>query len=150
MEVYTVVRKLNQMLRFAYDFPLSSKATLRNLGFPELRLMAQLVVATKLVLPFDNITRFPSSPSEPAAQSLDWKRWSEVRDEFSRRKSEGKIAKGRHILLEEDDVFDLTPEQLDDYMDWYETRWIDTSKCEIRPINSDTRPLTDHEQPRIQ
>lgn len=145
MEVYTVVRKLNQMLKFTYDFSLSSKATLRNLGFPELQLMAQLVVATKLIFPFENTTKFPSSPSEPAAQSLDWKRWSQIRADFAKKMTEGKIAKGRHILLEEDDVFDLTPEQLDDYMDWYETRWLDTSKCNIRPIDSGTGTLTNYE-----
>lgn len=95
--------------------------------------MALIVISTKLLFPFDNLKRYPESAREPTTQAIDWQLWSQVQRHFDQREmSSGKIGKGNEIRANEKDVFSMTPSQLDEYLDWYESSWLDFSKgaCE--------------------
>jgi RNA polymerase I-specific transcription initiation factor RRN7 len=93
------------------------------------------VIATKLLFPFDDVQRHPISAQEPTVQTINWGAWAEVQKLFDRRNtSSGKIGKGKEILVKEDDVLTMTPDQLDEYMDWYESSWLDSSNGANHPL----------------
>lgn len=76
------------------------------------------------------------SVREPSAQVLDWELWSQVQRHFDSRETVGgRIGKGNEILITEKDVFNMSPAQLDEYMDWYENSWLDHSKSKERRRN---------------
>lgn len=92
-------------------------------------MIALLVVSTKLLFPFDDVKRYPTSAKEPAAQLIDWKLWGQSQRQFDNRETAGgRIGRGNEILVNEKDVFSMAPNQLDEYMDWYESKWLDISK----------------------
>lgn len=92
-------------------------------------MMALVVISTKLLFPFDDIKRYPESAREPATQAVDWQVWTRVQRHFDQREtSSGRIGRGNEILINEKDVFKMTPGQLDEYMDWYENSWLDSNK----------------------
>jgi RNA polymerase I-specific transcription initiation factor RRN7 len=129
---------------FRFEFPTTVPGRSRPLHLPEVQLITLIVISTKLFFPFDDIKRYPVSTREPSAQVLDWKLWGQVQRHFDRRETAGgRIGKGNEILVTEKDVFDMTPAQLDEYMDWYETSWLDHSRgkvtLQLRPTRFDER-----------
>lgn len=129
VEVYPAVKRLQSLVGFTFEFPTSVSGRSRPLHLPEVQLITLIVISTKLFFPFDDMKRYPLSTREPSAQVLDWKLWAQVQRHFDRRETVGgRIGKGNEILVTEKDVFNMTPAQLDEYMDWYETSWLDHSR----------------------
>jgi RNA polymerase I-specific transcription initiation factor RRN7 len=135
VEVYVAVRRLQRMVGFTYSFPVSRRRSLRHLALPEAQLLALIVVVTKLLFPFDEVKRYPTSAADPAAHVLDWKMWASTQRHFdSKPAAGGRLPKGNEILVEENDVFKMTTHQLDDYLDWYENSWLDSRGMRGRSI----------------
>ncbi|KAF7130954.1 hypothetical protein CNMCM5793_003889 [Aspergillus hiratsukae] len=134
VEVYPAVKRLQSLVGFTFEFPTSVSGRSRPLHLPEVQLITLIVISTKLFFPFDDIKRYPLSTREPSAQVLDWKLWAQVQRHFDRRETAGgRIGKGNEILVTEKDVFNMTQAQLDEYMDWYETSWLDHSRV-LNPL----------------
>ncbi|KAL5339356.1 hypothetical protein BJX70DRAFT_364109 [Aspergillus crustosus] len=130
VDIYPATKELQSLLGFTFEYSTKHTRRQKALDKPELQLITLVVIATKLLFPFDDIQRHPSSTQEPTVQAIDWGSWKEVQKDFDRRDtSAGRIGKGKEILVKEDDVLDMTPDQLDEYMDWYETSWLDTSNA---------------------
>ncbi|KAE8374047.1 hypothetical protein BDV26DRAFT_270799 [Aspergillus bertholletiae] len=130
IDIYAAVKRLQELLGYSFEFPkrLSDKNKPRDL--PEIQLITLIVISTKLLFPFDDLKRYPKSAKEPTTQVIDWKLWAQAQRNFDNRETaRGKIGKGNEILVNEHDVFNLTPSQLDDYMNWYENNWLDHSKA---------------------
>jgi RNA polymerase I-specific transcription initiation factor RRN7 len=103
---------------------------------PEIQLVTLVVIATKLLFPLDGIQHHPISTQEPAAQAINWKAWAESQQRFDKRDAEaGRIGKGKEVFVIDQDVWAMNTKQLDEYMDWYESSWLDTSK-EPGPLDS--------------
>lgn len=93
--------------------------------------MVILVISTKLLFPFDGLTRHPATSKEPSTQSMNWRVWMHAQREFAdHHHRDGRIGTEEAIQLTDKDVVDMKHSQLDDYMDWYEKNWLDTSKEE--------------------
>ncbi|KOS21447.1 RNA polymerase I-specific transcription initiation factor rrn7 [Escovopsis weberi] len=74
IEPVFIARKLSDLLGFQYSFPVERRANQR-LDHPETRLMALLVVATKLCFPF-NSSDSPLRLDDAVCLPLfDWKKW---------------------------------------------------------------------------
>lgn len=126
VEIYPAVNRLQKLTGFTFQYPAIVKDKATHLLMPEVQLMSLVVVATKLLFPFDDVDRYPESAKEPTAQRVDWKVWTEAQKQFEARATEGgRIGKGNEILVNEKDVFNMTASQLDEYMDWYEKSWLD-------------------------
>lgn len=96
--------------------------------------MALIVVATKLLFPFDDLERHPATAKEPATQSINWSLWARAQTHFDRRENaSGSISKEKAIQLTDKDVLNMAPSQLDEYMDWYESNWIDSFRL-LNPV----------------
>ncbi|KAB8232215.1 TFIIB-type zinc finger domain-containing protein [Aspergillus alliaceus] len=129
IDVYSAVKRLQDLLGFSLEFPNSFAGRTRLLDLPEIQVITLIVISTKLLFPFDEIKRYPASAKEPTTQVIDWKLWAQEQRHYdSRETAGGRIGKGNEVLVNERDVFDMTPSQLDEYMDWYENSWLDNSR----------------------
>jgi RNA polymerase I-specific transcription initiation factor RRN7 len=92
-----------------------------------------IVIATKLLFPFDDLKRYPTTNKEPAAQTMDWPLWARAQKHYDHDpRFVNKIGKGTALQVTDKDVMDMTSTQLDNYMDWYESSWLDTSRAPDR------------------
>lgn len=143
VDVYQAVQQLDKIVGFTFSFPTAIAGKRRPLHLPEVQMMALVVISTKLLFPLDDVKRYPASAREPATQAVDWQAWGRVQRHFDQREtSSGRIGKGTEVLINEKDVFSMTPSQLDEYMDWYENSWLDSSKGEF-PIRGNSNELAD-------
>ncbi|KKK17398.1 hypothetical protein AOCH_003598 [Aspergillus ochraceoroseus] len=129
LDVYPAVTRLQNLLGFTFKYSTKVVGRRKPLDKPELQLITLIVISTKLLFPFDDVERHPTCAQEPAVHTIDWAAWGEVQRRFENREAlAGKISKDKEILVNENDVLAMTPDQLDQYMDWYENNWLDLSK----------------------
>ncbi|KAI7342538.1 hypothetical protein KC367_g3970 [Hortaea werneckii] len=123
IEIYAATQRLAHTLELDFSFTPRSK-TKRNetvLQYPEVRLMAVVVVATKLLFPFDEIKRYPGSASDLSALSLKWSAWVNLHS----KKQEGSkpsetLSYAQSMSFSQMDAAQAAGERLDEYMDWFE------------------------------
>ncbi|KAI4250273.1 MAG: hypothetical protein LQ352_005392 [Teloschistes flavicans] len=96
--------------------------------------MALLVITVKLYHPFDSIDRHPRSLTEPGTLGIDWDRWCEIQENYDARDTAGdKLGRGNEIKVAEADVFKLSGDQIDEYLDWFEKTWVDEERARKQP-----------------
>ncbi len=137
LEVYTMARRLNTISKYDFAYPdltKPSETTKRHsTTFPECQLMSLVVVATKLLFPFDSDTvkRYPKDPNDPSTLRMNWSTWLEVRGDFDKAveaaRDPNTLKPGSEMHITDNDILDMTDQQLDKYMDWYQTSWIKDS-----------------------
>lgn len=87
--------------------------------------MALLVVAVKLYHPFDDLKRHAETLEEPGALTVDWDVWCEEHAKQKRREtSGGRLGRGNAVKFKEQDVFAMSEQEIDEYLDWYERTWV--------------------------
>lgn len=122
LEVYAASNRLARLLDVTFEFVLSKKAGSNViLQYPEARLMATVVVATKLLFPFDDVDRCARSETDFSAVCIDWREWA--RQDAVRSKSEH----GDQVLsfeesfnFDEADCNSAADDRLDAYLDWFQ------------------------------
>lgn len=146
LEVYGVAEKLNDIVAFDFMFANGRERRRRAISYPEVQLVSLVVVATKLLFPFDSegVPHNPCDSSDPAMMSIDWSVW--VDDRESRTEAEGNkdlLRDGMEIKVKDKDVFNMSPQQLDQYMDWYQRTWAgsDTADNDVSKELLDMFPL---------
>lgn len=135
VEIYHAVKRLSDLMSPSFIWSgLSASGQKLICSWPEARLMSLVIMATKLLYGLDGVSRAPKSNSEPAAVGLRWEAW----DIFlrlgnaERRGLLGDIGQkaGKRELevdVKETDIFNMSGEDLDKYMDWFEKTWADKS-----------------------
>jgi RNA polymerase I-specific transcription initiation factor RRN7 len=125
LEIFTAVQELAQLTQSHFHYS-STKDTRRRQGsaFPEIKLMSLLVISVKLLYPFDGAQRLPRSIQEPTTQKLDWMSWKRHQQEFGERPPPASLARGSEIDVRDTDVFKMSRQELDSYMDWYQKTWV--------------------------
>lgn len=134
IEVYTVARRLNMITNYEFCYPdltTSADSTRRQpTTYPEAQLISLVVTATKLLFPFDShtIKRYPKDPNDPTTLRMNWSAWVEAKANFdntaSAADSSNSLRPGSEIHVTDNDIFEMTNHQLDQYMDWYQRTWI--------------------------
>lgn len=90
-----------------------------------------LIIAVKLYHPFDGLTRHVGSLADSAALTVDWTTWVDAQSSHNvHTTGEAHLKRGSEINVTERDVMDMTGEQLDEYMDWYESTFVDEIRVE--------------------
>ncbi|KAF2212976.1 hypothetical protein CERZMDRAFT_40275 [Cercospora zeae-maydis SCOH1-5] len=134
LEVYVTAQRLARLLQLDFRYSVDAKAWSGvSLRYPEVRLMALVVIATKLLFPFDDTKRYPTSASDASALRMDWDAWQQVQDRENGANDDngdGKSTVSRdessHLTyqdaftLTEAQSLDLADDRLDAYLDWYE------------------------------
>ncbi|KAG0637729.1 hypothetical protein HOY80DRAFT_971467 [Tuber brumale] len=153
LEIYHGFKRLANLISLQFTWN-GLRHRRRVTNWPEARLMALLIISTKLLYGLDGVKRTPKSAAEPAAAGLKWRAWdgylrtsnAEHRGLLSGNvtpgseggeRGRGGGGKDLEVDVEEKDVFDMTGEELDRYMDWFEKNWADDSNTPL------TKQITD-------
>lgn len=132
LEVYPAVTRLAQLIDCDFSFPSTTERYTHVSTHPELQLIALLVIATKLLYPFDSIKRCPLTSTEPAALIVDWEVWAQTRERLNMTITAQKDVKfKRPIEMAEQDVFLMDNRQIDRYLDWFGETWLDDDVNEL-------------------
>lgn len=124
VDIYTVVRHMSSILEIDFCFPRHGSRQQRS-DLPEIRLVALLIIAVKMYYPFDSLDRHPRSQLDMAVLNIDWDKWCELQKHHDTRLTlNGEIGRGNEMLVNEQDIMNMSGEQLDGYLDWYEKTWI--------------------------
>ena len=125
IQVFTIVNSLSALLSNPFSFaPPKFRQPLTTL--PELRLLSLLIIALKLNFPFDGYTRYARSITSAGYLKINWTHWLEVHSHLTTvSQSQAPFLPGGEAQVKESDVFSLSNEKLDSYMDWYERTFID-------------------------
>ena len=132
LEVYNLTIRLSKLLGYDCILHQDGKRRLGTRHLPEAQLAGCLVVCVKLLFPFDGEQRYPRSPAEPTAAVIDWKHWHEqLRSAKTKQESEDRRYTVEELTkLEEKDVFDMSPDLLDQYLDFYADAFLDDAEIQ--------------------
>ena len=123
LEVYAAVTRLAKILDTCFSYEVEGQgrlSRLRVLRIPEAKLMGLIVIATKLLFPFDGIKRHPKTPTDLSAMTMDWSAWCTARKEHDGSMSDvGNLKYEDALRTSENDVLEMSNDKLDEYMDWY-------------------------------
>lgn len=125
LEIYVAAQRLGRLMSIDFGYSLDAKAwTNMSLRFPEIRLMALVVITTKLLFPFDDQKRYPKSARDPAALAMDWKLWTQLHshgnDTEDERGEKKPLTFENAFEMKEAESLELAGDRLDQYLDWYE------------------------------
>lgn len=135
VEIYSLVKKLQLFLNFSFKFSSKTRRALRAQGYPEAKLLALIVIATKLAFPFSKKKGNPISATEPAAQIVDWDLWVQTQKHAEQKTTlQGRLPKGQAVTVNEGNVFHMSSQEMDDYMNWYQDTWLDQNKSQLHCI----------------
>ncbi|KAI4133614.1 MAG: hypothetical protein LQ338_000126 [Usnochroma carphineum] len=113
---------------------LKPKTRQRLFNFPEVALVALVVIAVKIYYPFDTTSRHPKSITDRGTLSIDWYHWCQIQKDYNAGETAGgKIGRGNEIKVIEADVFKLSRDQMDEYLDWFERTWVDEERARKHP-----------------
>lgn len=122
--MYRVTSRITELLSIAYSFPTLGGRQAAS-SFPEVQLMALLVIAVKLHHPFDHVKRYATALIEPGIMAVDWDLWCKQQKDFDDRlTSGGKLGRGNEMKVQDRDILDMTGAQMDEYLDWFERTWV--------------------------
>lgn len=106
LEVYVCTKRLTQLCS-----QISFSAKSQMYRSPEVLLMTLLIVAVKMLFPFEETGIKPQSPEDLAVLRLDWKDW------LTKPK---KSIFERSLTATAEDCLRMEEEDLDQYLDWYQ------------------------------
>ena len=132
LEVYDITVRLSKLLGYSFMLHPVEKKRLGIRHLPEAQLAGCLVVSLKLLYPFDGEHRHPRSAAEPTAAVIDWKQWHRQL-QSSREEQKGaeqQITIEELTKLEEKDVFNMVPDRLDQYFDFYADTFLDEAEIQ--------------------
>lgn len=124
IEVFVAAQRLGSVLELDYSYNLGAKAgSNQSLRYPEIRLMALVVITTELLFPFDDHTRYPSSLNDLAVLKMDWTTWTDTQNESA---ASDNSPASTHLpfssafSMTEAESINLDNDSLDQYLEWCE------------------------------
>ena len=128
--LHPITHHLANLLSISFAFP-SPGSRQRTSSLPELQLISLLVIAIKLYHPFDGLPRHVPTLVDVAALTIDWPSWVQAQNaQNASITDESHLQRGTEINITEVDAMNMTGEQLDEYMDYYERTFIDPDRIE--------------------
>ncbi|QDS70646.1 hypothetical protein FKW77_000904 [Venturia effusa] len=125
IEVYSSVQRLAALL--SYDFAYlrdEQRKKLRIVDFPESQLISTIIVAVKLLYPFDGTKRYPHSAEDPSSVVLNWGAWVRARSEYEDHVlNAGKLSYEDAAKVSEMDLLKMSDSMIDDYLDYFDKTW---------------------------
>lgn len=128
-ECFAATMALARLLERDFKYDLASRPSDYNmLRIPETRLLCYLVTATKILFPDDDNARVARRPTELAATVLDWSSWSKLRNTIKvQRAKRTHMSYKEAMALTDADVMGLSPLDIDQYLDYYESNYIESA-----------------------
>ncbi|KAI5785102.1 RNA polymerase I-specific transcription initiation factor Rrn7 [Peziza echinospora] len=117
LETFLGVKQLIAASGAGFMFDGAPRLRRRAIDSPEAKLMALVLISSKLAWGLDGVKRTPHDRAEPAAIKIDRKAWESF--------LAGNKFKGDSLYDYDDtDILNMSGEELDAYMDWYERTWL--------------------------
>lgn len=141
LQLYDATLRLKDLLGYTFASQHDGRQRVGIAQLPEAQLIGCLVVCIKLFFPFDKIRRSPQSIAEPTALVMDWKKWCKHINDAKQEQREGRttFTTEELIKLQESDVFEMRPEQLDQYLGFYADTFLDNAEIQRTRDNDDFR-----------
>jgi RNA polymerase I-specific transcription initiation factor RRN7 len=125
LEIFPAVQRLARISQSLFRYSVRKEARRKQgSAFPELQLMSLLVIAVKLLYPFDKAQHHTPSAEESVVETIDWVSWKQHRQELAKLPRGASMAPGSQIDVCDTDVFKMSQQELDSYMDWYQRTWV--------------------------
>lgn len=123
VEVFAAVQRFARIFDLHLSYELDVKAGRKDvvLRYPEAILGALVVVATKLLFPFDGAERYPAYANDMSALLIDWPAWADLQSR-SLVNQEAPRGLSHQTMMEfsQSDALETADDQLDQYLDWCE------------------------------
>jgi RNA polymerase I-specific transcription initiation factor RRN7 len=141
LQLYDATLRLQDLLGYTFVLQHNGRQAIGMAHLPEAQLIGCLIVCIKLFYPFDKIKRLPESVAEPAALVVDWKKWCKYMNAADKEQRQGETNFTTEELtkLQESDVFEMKPEQLDQYLGFYDDTFLDDAEIQRTRDNDDFR-----------
>ncbi|KAF2034293.1 hypothetical protein EK21DRAFT_108330 [Setomelanomma holmii] len=141
LELYDATLRLADLLGFDFAVHHDGRQRLGIRHLPEAQLIGSLIVCVKLFYPFDKHRRAPRSPSEPSATVVDWKKWCDQMKaaRMELRAGTPGFTTEKLTELQESDIFEMRPDQLDQYLDFYAKTFLDEAEVQRAKDSDDFR-----------
>ncbi|KAF3052287.1 Pol I core factor CF [Didymella keratinophila] len=141
LEVYDYTLRLSKLLGYDFAFHQDGNKRLGVRHLPEAQLAGCMITCIRLLYPFDGEKRNPRLAFEPTSSVMNWTRWLEQMQDTN---SGSQIHNDRFTIerltkLEEKDAFDMVPEQLDQYLDFYADTFLDDAEIQRTKDTDDFR-----------
>lgn len=128
VNVYDAVRQISNLVDIDFSFPRPGSRQ-KVLSWPELQIMALLVVAVKLYHPFDFLDRHPNTETDPGVLLINWEIWNESQSNYNTKiYPPSKLGRGNEMSVNEYDILNMSGEKIDEYLDWSEKTWVDETR----------------------
>jgi RNA polymerase I-specific transcription initiation factor RRN7 len=139
LALYDATQRLAGLLGLTFALEHNGRKQLGLRHLPEAQLIGCFVVCAKLFYPFDKVRRSPKSNSEPAVSVVDWKEWCKQMHAAKKKGREGAadFTTEEFQKMQEDDVMDLLPKQLDQYLEFYSETFLDHAETQRTADNDD-------------
>lgn len=137
LEIYACAFRVAKVMGVEFKWPEIFEGQVRAVDYPELRMMGLVVVSVKLLEPLDDVIRKPESIVDPASMRVRWEGWKEA---MSEKEAKG-LKAGEEVKVREEDVFEMSGEKLDDYLNWYQKTWMDNREDKLPKQILDLFPL---------
>ncbi len=117
LEVFVATQRLARLLRIDFEFGnLCKYAVLR---YPEARLMALVIIATKLLSPLDSIDRGAESSTELSVLTFDWNEWMKTHTSTNEQEQRRDgLTFEQAFSFNEKDCLNAADETVDAYLKW--------------------------------
>jgi RNA polymerase I-specific transcription initiation factor RRN7 len=138
LELYDATKRLGGLLGHDFAPHYEEKKRLGIRHFPEAQLVSCLIVCIKLLYPLDGIKRYPRSSSESTATTVNWDLWCKQMKlaEEMQQGDGGRFTTEQMTKLKEEDVFSMSPDEMDQYLDFYADTYLDEAEIQ-RTRNTD-------------
>lgn len=132
LELYDATKRLGELLGYDFAPHYGGKKRLGIRHLAEAQLVSCLMICIKVLYPLDNEKRFPKSSSEPTAAVMDWQAWCEQMKaaEEAGRGGNGRFTTEDLTKLQEKDVFQMNPQDMDQYLDFYADTFLDNAEIQ--------------------
>jgi len=117
VEIFHAVKRLLTIYPLTFQYPSTPIPKTLISTYPEVKLMTLILLSTKLLWGMDGTKRIPRDKTEPAAVTPDIRSWE-------RFLADHKFQGDSVFDWTDADVFGMSGEELDGYMDWYERTWL--------------------------
>ena len=122
-----------KLLSIEFRFPDLDLGRQSPVHLPEISLLSLIVIAVKLLCPFEAPPQFVESLNDPATLTINWLEWAQAQKEHKERLSdENHLPRGSEMQVTERDVLHMSDEQIDEYLDWYEKTFIDEERARVK------------------
>ena len=103
------VRQVIQLLKCDFSLASSTPHYTYLAEHPEVKLMSLLVIAVKMLSPFDRIDRIPRTTSDPGLRRINWDKWNALRKGGTKNKRQWQN-------VTEDDIMSMGLDDIQDYI----------------------------------